>query len=138
MANEKATIWVKDGWICIRTPFNRDFVNELKSDFPPSQRRFDPNEKIWKVAAAYADDVMSVVTKYFGEPAILEQEVKVVASPISAEDPYSILLKAAPDDVLKKVYLLIVSKVHPDAGGSNEKMATVNTAWSEIKKERKL
>jgi DnaJ-class molecular chaperone len=48
------------------------------------------------------------------------------------------MLRVAPDDVLKKVYRMIAAEIHPDKGGAPEAMIVLNTAWSEIKKERKL
>lgn len=134
---KRATLWVKDGWIFCRTPYSEDFINDLKNEVPNHARKWDKEEKVWKVEAAFADDLERTVRRYFGEPTVLQQEVLVVA-PQSAGDAYSDLLRAAPDDLLKKIYAMVASKVHPDAGGSHEAMTKVNVAWSEIRKDRKI
>jgi hypothetical protein len=33
---------------------------------------------------------------------------------------------------------MIAAEIHPDKGGKTEDMATLNTAWADIKKERGL
>lgn len=55
-----------------------------------------------------------------------------------AGDPYRALLEGLPPDLLKKVYRTIAEAMHPDKGGSTEKMQRVNAAWDRIKKLVKL
>jgi len=136
--DDKATLWVKDGYIYIKTPFNPAFVQELKADIPASQRAWLGNDKVWRVAAAYHEDVLSVVRSHYGEPTILEQETQVVVVGNTEADAFSTMLKLAPDEILKKVYRMIAIELHPDKGGKSEDMAALNVAWDEIKKERKL
>lgn len=139
MSKEKATVWVKDGWIHIRSPYNPNFVQTLKADIPTSSRKFDPIDKVWKVAAAYADDALDVIRKFYGEPVVLDTEVKVVAAPSGdSDDPFGVMLKLAPNDTLKKVYALIAAKVHPDAGGKHEDMVALNDAWERVRRERSI
>jgi len=136
--NDKATLWVKDGYIFVKTPYNPEFVQELKADIPSSMRTWMGVDKVWRIAAAYHEDLLSVVKKHYGEPTILEQETQVVVVGDTGNDPFGAMLRVAPDDVLKKVYRMIAAEIHPDKGGAPEAMIVLNTAWSEIKKERKL
>jgi hypothetical protein len=140
MANQqtkRATLWVKDGWIFCRTPYSESFIDDLKNEVPHHARKWDREEKVWKVEASFAEDLETIVRRYFGEPTVVQQEVLVVAQGAGG-DAYSDMLSAAPDDLLKKIHAMIVSKVHPDAGGSTEAMTKVNVAWAEIKKKRGL
>ena len=136
MSSKKgATLWLKDGWIFVRTPFDRSFKDDLKSEIPREFRRWSPEEKVWKVDPSQDGALVDLVTRYFGEPTILEdKEIVVVES--EDKDPYSSLLSLAPNSVLKKVFRLIAAAVHPDAGGSGEKMTQANMAWSLIKQDR--
>lgn len=139
MATDKrATIWVKDGYIYLKTPYDQPFIQEMKADIPPSQRSWMANDKVWRIAASYHEDLLSVVKKYYGEPTIVEQEQQVVVVGNEGNDPFGAMLRVAPDDVLKKVYRLIAAEIHPDKGGLPEAMVALNQAWSEVKKERKL
>lgn len=134
-----ATLWLKDGWIMCRTPFDLDFVDELKKKIKAAYRRWSPNDKLWKVDPSQDEVLIEIVTKYFGEPTIIEDKEQVVIAALpEGDDPYAALLKLAPNDVLKKIHRQIVLAVHPDHGGTNEAMATANSAWQAIKTDREL
>lgn len=135
--NNKATLWVKDGYIFVKTPYVEAFIQELKADIHYSARVFLKNEKVWRVDAAYHEDLLSVVRKHYGEPTILEPEVKEVMIVESAsKDPFGAMLRVAPNEVLKKVYRMIAVEIHPDKGGKPEDMVSLNQAWDAIKKEK--
>lgn len=133
----RATLWVDKGWIHVRTPFDRAFIDALKALVPASDRRWDNDEKIWKVAAAWANELEPLVTRFYGPPTILEPEVVVVAAPAgAAHDPFGALLRLAGDDALKRIYRQLAAELHPDRGGSPERMIELNQAWEQIRKER--
>lgn len=138
MANQRATLWVKGGYIFCRTPYNEAFIQELKADIPYQARVFMKEDKVWRVDAAYHEDLLSVVKKHYGEPTILEPEETVVVVQGQGNDPFGAMLRFAPPEVLKKVYRLIAAEIHPDKGGKPEDMVTLNSAWAEIKKEKGL
>lgn len=134
---EGATLWLKDGWIYVRAPFDQEFVDELKKRISPAHRRWDPVEKLWKVDPSQDQRLVKIVKKYFGEPTVLEdKEVVVVAAQDS--DPYAALLRLAPNDILKKCFRLIASAIHPDKGGKAKAMERANQAWQAIRKDRGL
>lgn len=135
--NGKATLWVKDGYIFCRSPYSADFVQELKNDIHSSARVFLKVEKVWRVDAAYHEDLLSVVRKHYGEPTILEPDVKeVVVVEGASNDPFGAMLRVAPNEVLKKVYRMIAVEIHPDKGGKPEDMVLLNQAWDAVKKEK--
>jgi len=138
MANARATLWVKDGYIFVKTPYVEAFIQELKADIPYQSRVFLKVEKVWRVDAAYHEDLLSVVQKHFGEPTILEPEQKIEVVASTEKDPFGAMLRVAPNDLLKKVYRMIAVEVHPDKGGKPEDMVTLNSAWEAVKKERGL
>lgn len=128
---------MKDGWIYVRTPYDRKFVDDLKKNISAAHRRWDPVDKIWKVDPSQDDLLVGIVKRYFGEPTVLEdKEVVVVAAQDS--DPYAALLRLAPDDVVKKCFRLIASAIHPDKGGKAKAMERANQAWQAIRKDRGL
>lgn len=130
-----ATLWVKDGWIHVRTPYNRDFVDDLKAGIEARFRAWDPDDKVWKVNPAKDEVLLRIVKKHYGDPTILEDKEIVVVENDGA-DPYGKLLRLAPDAVLKKCYRLIAAAVHPDAGGTGDQMTQANNAWALIKQDR--
>ncbi len=119
----------------VRTPYDADFVKALKTSISPVHRKWDPVDKLWKVDPSQDAVLIRIVTKFFGEPTVLEdKEIVVVAAEDS--DPYAALLRLAPDDVLKKCYRLIASAIHPDKGGQAQSMTRANQAWSAIRADR--
>lgn len=138
MATGKATIRVKDGYIFLSAPYDEHFIQELKADIPYGSRIFLKNDKQWRIDAAYADDLLSVVRKHYGEPTIVEPEEKVVVVADAEVDPYGVMLRLGSDDTVKKVYRMLAVELHPDKGGKPENMVSLNQAWEKIRKERKL
>lgn len=136
LAAGRATLWVDKGWIHVRTPFDRTFVDSLKALVPASDRRWDNEEKVWKVAAAWAGELETLVRAFYGEPTVLEPEVVVVAAPAASADPFGAMLRLASDDGLKRVYRQLAAELHPDRGGAPERMIALNQAWELIRKER--
>lgn len=53
-------------------------------------------------------------------------------------EPYFGMLGLTDDNTLKEVYRLLAKRLHPDRGGSPEKMALLNDFWGKIKKQRKM
>jgi len=135
----KATIWADGTWIHVRTPFDRDFVAALKNRLPYGARKWDPDQKVWLVDPSYDQELLAVLEVYFGEVNVIEKEQPQIMAQLSAgDDPYTMLVRLASDETLKKLYRMVALDVHPDRGGSADSMAQANLAWDAIKKERGL
>jgi len=52
--------------IIISSPYNAEFVAELKAAVPYGDRRWDPNAKLWTVGIEYGDAVAALMQKHFG------------------------------------------------------------------------
>jgi hypothetical protein len=136
MSRGRATIWSEGSWLFVRTPYDKEWIAELKIDIPYAGRKWDADQKLWKVDPAYLDDLIDVTEKYFDVSVINPNpEPEVVMISAGAEtDAYSRMLKLASPGLLKKVYRLIASEIHPDKGGPAHGMVELNAAWDEIKK----
>lgn len=130
--------------IGIRTPYNPEFITELKAFISPGARTWDGPTKTWYANTSYLDTVERLIHKYFPDATVTGPAA--FEAPEDAEgDCYSRLLKPLPDHALKSVYRAIVSSCHPDKGKEygidpaklTEIMTTVNVIWTEIKKARK-
>lgn len=75
-------------------------------------------------------------------PAKIRAEARGTAEKIKREmeanSPYKALGvdPAAPEEVIRAAYRARSRKAHPDAGGSNQKMAEINAAFAEICRKR--
>lgn len=141
--------------IAIKTPYIPEFVECLKATIPGKNRRWDPDDKVWIVERVCEDELFSLVSDHYGDepewdenvapgyeaPAPGKPKTSPPADPPSegkfpAEMAWSVLglVPAVDPDVAKSAYRILSRKFHPDHGGSNEKMARLNTAWEIIKK----
>lgn len=142
---KSCTVWVDGPWIKIRAPYDKNLTphcnNDLKDRLPHGTRRWDPDEKVWKVDPSHDATLMEILERWFDEVNVLEQHAPPVpaAAITSGSDLFSQMLKLCPDTALPKVYRVIAASVHPDApGGDAEKMKQLNSLWSQIKQERGL
>lgn len=59
----QAIISKKENEIALQTPYDRDFVDKLKSEI--TSRRWDRDNKIWLVSEAEADKAIEIAARYF-------------------------------------------------------------------------
>lgn len=50
----------------VLTPYNRDFVDNLKTLVPYSARKYNPTSKAWLVAGTYGDVIERLIKDHFG------------------------------------------------------------------------
>lgn len=56
--------------IFIYTPYDADFVSELKSAIPHGSRRWDPEARCWEASVQFLDNVRAIIRNHFGEPIV--------------------------------------------------------------------
>jgi len=135
-------VWVDPvkGTYKFRGKYKRSCVDDIKSAIPKHGRGWRPEEKVWEVEPQFADELIAVLSDHYSE--VVEHEEmydKAEAAPAPASttiDPYGELLRLCDNALLKKVYRMIAAELHPDRGGSQEKMQAANLAWESIRKER--
>src|SRR5690606_4113698 len=105
------------------TPFDEDYVKDLKTCIPNHSRRWDPEDRLWIIDDRYEATVRRLLGIFFGYK----------YAPVDA-DPYRTLhlLPTAPPEVAKAAYRALAQIHHPDRGGSHEAMQRVNTAWETL------
>jgi len=60
--------------LILSTPYNPDFVRELKFAVPWRSRRWDQNRKQWIIDAVYEDQVRELVAQYFQKESIAPED----------------------------------------------------------------
>jgi hypothetical protein len=131
-----AFIWTDQmsGAILIRTPYKEAFVGELKTKIPKGSRRWKPVERVWEIEPQFAEAVIRILRTYYTDVREHEKMYAATDDPLSAGDPFGELLRLASLETLRKIFRMVAADVHPDRGGSDEKMATANRMWDEIKR----
>ena len=67
MIMDRPTIEEDGDLFVLRSPYDPDFVNELKAAVPSYDREWDPAEKCWSINLDHQPVVMELVEEFFGE-----------------------------------------------------------------------
>jgi len=145
--------------VAVFSPYNRDFVADLKALGNRSMRHWEPDHKAWVVRTALFEDVHKLLDDYFPneEWAVADdakdaiqmvyhkqvnpggaQASSAPSGPPTSFGPYATLYinNSAPDAVVKAAHKALTRLYHPDLGGDPKAMGAVNAAFEDIKKER--
>ena len=145
--------------VALFSPYDKDFVNDLKKIGDRSMRKWDPDNKAWIIRTAIFEDVHQLLDDYFPheEWAVADdakdaiqmvyhkqvnpggaQATSAPVGPPTSYGPYATLYvnDSAPDAVVKAAYKALSRMYHPDLGGDPKAMGTVNAAFEDIKKKR--
>jgi len=141
--------WIHEpGRIRLLTPYSAGFVDQLKQRVPYRSLTWDPSAKTWIVRTPYTDTALelaheiyeSMTQLYLAEPApsaaaghAAEECVRRVRG-IYREEAELYLLPGAPLSVIHAAYRAVALLVHPDRGGSHERMVAVNRAYEELRR----
>mgnify|MGYP001572623597 CR=1 FL=1 len=119
------------GWLKVVTPYQKDFVEDLKTIIQPSHRKWDPIERVWHVNELFLEELAGLLKMYFDEVST------DLGQPSQPPDNMFIqvfsALKGMPNNNLDGVYRALAIAVHPDHGGSDDLMTKLNQAYQEAK-----
>lgn len=138
------TVWVDGTWIKIRSPWHKtltpNFNQDLKDRIDYGARRWDPDEKVWKIDPSHDEILMEILERWFEEVNVLKTNAPATpaAAMSSDNDPLVKMIKLCPNETLPKIYRVIAAALHPDTGGDPIKMSELNMLWSQIKTEKGL
>lgn len=114
----------QDGSLKVRTPYSRYWVSDLKRQVPWLSRRWDPEDKVWLVDPAYAQQVRNLIGGIYSEritmprlPGAVEETVQLhkleyvgMAKKRDDGDAYALgwanggWFLAFPEDVIRKFF----------------------------------
>ena len=125
------------------TPFNRSFVDALKALAPGGDRIWDADKKTWMISERIVLLVKDLAEKSFRVQAtfISKQQAQNASAPprTTTVAPIDKLMldffRLLPYNAARKAYQIAAMELHPDRGGSLEKMTQLNAAWARIEKE---
>lgn len=133
------------------SPFNRSLVDALKVSIPASDRSYDPITKVWTFAERHLQPTVTLIKGVMGgQPQVVSrQQVESaaasqgpggathnIASAAASLDAVMIaFVKVLPFEAAQKAFRHAAMMLHPDRGGSMDKMATLNATWQRLEKE---
>lgn len=110
-----------NGTIALITPYNRAMVDDLKSCIPSSDRKWDPDKKVWIVDSRHGALLAKLITQYFNE---------TVTVPT--------LLTTVSKTVTKILNVRYIGACKDRSDGSKTAMGYINGSWSVIFPENVL
>jgi len=132
---KKATVWVDQGMINLRSEYDPHFIQALKDEIPWQMRKWvGKPDNIWRVDVSFVDLVYSLLNRHNFQVTVVEQN-QPVAAPSNGENPYKKMFLYLDNDTMSKVYKIIMFKLHPDKGGNPKHAQDVNEAYERIRKE---
>ena len=128
-----ATLWVDRqlGLICLRTPYKKEFIEELKRLIPEADRDYSFEDKVWKFTTHYLEPVISMTGEHFKVEML--PDVTIDSSAVSEEIA---LLKHLDQQGLDRVWKAIAFCLHPDKGGDTGKFQEAKEAYEKLKGKR--
>ena len=73
-----ATIEKTATQIILKTSYNREFVDALKSEIPYTERKWDSYHKVWGVSLDYAERAEKIFNCFFGTEDALDAEIEQI------------------------------------------------------------
>jgi hypothetical protein len=122
----------------IKTPYNRDFVERLKTAVPHEFRQWNPQHKTWFIQAPYDTDALRVLRAFYPDADVDEKPGAGRYSSSSsgcgcdADHRALYVCQSAPPEVVRAAYRALSRTHHPDAGGDLVSMQRLNDAYERI------
>ena len=116
----KATVISGQGGLIVNTPYNPAFVDGLKAQIPPTDRRFDPASKAWVVSSKFGNVIQDLVLLHLGEKLVLP------------------VLISAPLKILRVIDVRYIGQCKPRDDGSSTASGWFNNQWSVVFPEQVL
>lgn len=122
------------GGAVIRTPYLQDFVDELKETVPAAYRHWDRENKQWYIEPSYANEAAELFFSYFPDGDSFELARTYRKAPTWAKTLF--VQEDAPLEVIEAAYRTLAKTYHPDRGGSEAKMKTINEAIEQAREAK--
>jgi hypothetical protein len=120
-----ATVWVEDGELKLRFPYDAHIIDQLKERFCAAWRWYDKKRRIWSITLGQRAAAESFCREHFGKVVFLGE------LPMTTEEQPKLaaLLDSLSPDLVAKVYKLLLFETHPDRGGDADTFRKVQDAY---------
>lgn len=132
-------------WVILLTPYNAEFVQDLKFYIPSSYRVWNPDDKHWVISKRYIRDLENLCKTHFGgldQSNMNEERTRQNTTgsgqqkkekPITGITPAIEAVFKLDSSKSKKLYSALAKVFHPDVGGSDEVMTAINNVFDRYK-----
>ncbi len=124
----------EEGWLNVFCPFNKMWIDYLKSTIAPQDRKPVINDlgkfSHWSVREQYLDNVVSLLQDYFPGEEITSDLVSESADWVTG------MFLACPEKHRDRVFRALAMAFHPDTGGNAKTMERINEEYQRLKATR--
>ena len=123
------------GWFIVKTPWNENFLTDMKANIQQSSRQWDPVLKVWKISDMFLEDIIILLKLHFDDVVVdLEEEAPAIAVTTKPINVFDEVFRMIPDDQVERIYKALAFAVHPDHGGNTAQMTALNVSYQARKK----
>ena len=115
-------------WVELVTPYDPDYLEDMKSSILPHNRKWVPDTKSWRIRVNKVDVLRQVLRRH----GFYVDEESINLQPTGSQgggNLFEQVLTMIPDEYVNKVYYALAQAVHPDHGGTSEQMKQLNMAY---------
>ena len=121
----------------VSTPYDADFVANLKWSLPSRARRWDPELKVWRVERRYLYVLEGLLREYF-DSVLYDIDEEPTTRQEAPQAPYAALhlLPSAPTELIDAAYKALAQIYHPDRNpraDATRIMQVINDAYEQLK-----
>lgn len=116
-------------WAVETAHFDVDYIEELKEQVPPRQRKWNPDAKVWLFKDDAMETVFFLLRRHFGDYQVHGGRAEL--TPAAAYQALH-LLPSAPPELVKVAFKCLAKLNHPDKGGDTATMQAVNAAYEQL------
>lgn len=115
-------------WVELVTPYDEDFIEDLKMFIPTQNRKWVPDTTSWRVRVTEK----TFLKKLLNDHGFVVYEEHLDLQPGGSQkggNLFEQVLAMIPDQYVNKVYYALAQAVHPDHGGTSDQMKQLNMAY---------
>lgn len=109
--------------VVMRSSYNSGFIERMKQEIPPNQRRWNGIEKVWCFHPDALAKLKQLVPEFFAGIKIICVQKQIPATKFDR-----LMAKISQKDK-QAIYILLAKRYHPDSGGDRETMALINEVF---------
>lgn len=130
-----AEFCIHAGRIWLWTPYNADFVDDLKRSIHARFRKWDAENGVWRIHIAHRDAAVDCMLRHYDDVAqVPAAELLMLGDADDDQGDYAALhlLPSAPPELVKAAHRCLAKLAHPDKGGDVVTMQRINAAADRI------
>jgi hypothetical protein len=120
-------------------PYRPELIQAIKAAIPKEWRSYEPGRHAWTVQGGANASRAEALLRSFFPDATVHHPGSSTQRP-AARDPYAVLhlRPTAPPQLVDVAYRTLAKLSHPDRGGDQAAMTSINLAYEQLRQEESI